>query len=123
MPTPPSGTGRRSPRPRPSATPPKTRADRLVNRAAGEKAAFLAKAASHATAARRLTEFRLLWDTLATSLPGRPKLILDRRAAGRRHLWLADPARVEPAASAAPLDDRFADGSMRDLRARRRPDD
>ena len=30
----------------------KTRADRLVNRAAGEKAAFLAKAASHADRAR-----------------------------------------------------------------------
>jgi regulator of protease activity HflC (stomatin/prohibitin superfamily)/soluble P-type ATPase len=74
----------------------KTRADRLINRAAGERAAFLAKAASHATAPA-LTEFRLLWDTLATSLPGRPKLILDRRAAGRRHLWLADPAQMNPA--------------------------
>ena len=74
----------------------KTRADGLINRAVGERAAFLAKAASHATAPG-LTEFRLLWDTLATSLRGRPKLILDRRAAGRRHLWLADPAQLSPA--------------------------
>jgi regulator of protease activity HflC (stomatin/prohibitin superfamily) len=74
----------------------KTRADRLVNRATGEKAAFLAKVSSHA-AAPALTEFRLLWDTLATILPGRPKLILDRHAAGRRHVWLADPAQLSPA--------------------------
>jgi regulator of protease activity HflC (stomatin/prohibitin superfamily) len=74
----------------------KTRADRLVKRAAGEKAAFLAKAASHANAPM-LTEFRLWWDTMATSLPGRPKLILDRRATGRRHLWLADPGQLSPA--------------------------
>jgi Cu+-exporting ATPase len=74
----------------------KTRADRLVQRAAGDKAAFLAKAAAHATAPS-LTEFRLLWDTLATSFPGRPKLILDHRAAGRRHIWLADPAQLGPA--------------------------
>ena len=91
-----SGTGRRSPTPRPSATPPQTRADRLVNRATGEKEAFLARASSHA-AAPALTEFRLLWDTLATILPGRPKLILDRHAAGRRHVWLADPAQLGPA--------------------------
>ena len=99
----------------------KTRADRLVNRAAGEKAAFLAKASSHATAPA-LTEFRLLWDTLATSLPGRPKLILDRRAAGRRHIWLADPAPVEPlallaAASLAPSMD--PDRSQRGTDGRR----
>ena len=77
-----------------------TRADRLVQRATGEKAAFLAQAASHADAPA-LTEFRLLWDTLATSLPGRPKLILDRRAAGRRHLWLADPMQLSPALGSA----------------------
>jgi regulator of protease activity HflC (stomatin/prohibitin superfamily) len=74
----------------------KTRADRLVNRAAGEKEAFLATASAHA-GAPALTEFRLLWDTLAAILPGRPKLILDRRAAGRRHVWLADPAQLGPA--------------------------
>jgi Cu+-exporting ATPase len=70
----------------------KTRSTRLIARAEGERAAFLAKATSHA-ADPSLTEFRLLWDTIATTLPGRPKLILDRRAAGRRHLWLADPER------------------------------
>jgi Cu+-exporting ATPase len=70
-----------------------TRADRLVNRLSGEKAAFLAKASSHSFAPA-LTEFRLLCDTLATALPGRFKLILDRRAGGRRHLWLADPGEL-----------------------------
>jgi len=74
----------------------RARADRLVNRAAGEKAAFLAKASSHATAPA-LSEFRMLWDTLGTILPDRPKLILDRRAAGRRHVWLADPDQLSPA--------------------------
>ena len=74
----------------------RTRADRLVNRTTGEKAAFLARASSHA-AAPALTEFRLLWDTLATVLPGRSKLILDRNAGGRRHVWLADPALLSPA--------------------------
>ena len=33
---------------------------------------------------------------LPATLAGRPKLILDRRAAGRRHLWLADPERLGP---------------------------
>ncbi len=73
----------------------KTRADRLINRAAGNKASFLEMAASHATAPA-LTEFRLLWETLAKTLPGRPKLVLDPRAAGRRHLWLTDPAGLSP---------------------------
>jgi HflK protein len=78
----------------------KTRAARLVGRAQGEKAAFLAKAAAH-QAAPALTEFRLLWDTLSTTLPGRPKLILDPRAAGHRHLWLAEPDMVSPGMSRA----------------------
>jgi Cu+-exporting ATPase len=73
----------------------KTRADRLVQRTTGEKAAFLAKASSHA-AAPALTEFRLLWETLGTTLPGRPKLILDRRVTGRRHVLFADPERLSP---------------------------
>ena len=30
---------------------------------------------------------------MAATLAGRPKVILDGRAAGRRHLWLADPER------------------------------
>jgi Cu+-exporting ATPase len=69
------------------------RSARLVGRALGEQGAFLAKAAAHG-AQPALTEFRLLFDTLAATLAGRPKLILDRRAAGRRHLWLADPDRL-----------------------------
>jgi Cu+-exporting ATPase len=72
------------------------RATQLVRRAEGEKGAFLAKAAAHA-ARPDLTEFRLLWDTLAAALPGRPKLILDRRAGGRRHVLLADPELAGPA--------------------------
>jgi P-type Cu+ transporter len=70
----------------------RTRSTRLVARAEGEKAAFLAKANAHASRPD-LTEFRLLWDTMASTLAGRSKVILDRRAAGRRHLWLADPER------------------------------
>jgi Cu+-exporting ATPase len=73
----------------------KTRSARLVGRALGEQGAFLAKAAAHGSHPA-LTEFRLLFDTLAATLAGRPKLILDRRAAGRRHLWLADPDRLGP---------------------------
>jgi Cu+-exporting ATPase len=73
----------------------KSQAARLVSRAQGEKTAFLAKAAAH-DAAPALSEFRLLCDTLATILPGRSKLILDPRAAGRRHLWIADPEGLSP---------------------------
>ncbi len=72
-----------------------TRAAQLIARALGEKEAFLAKAATHESQPT-LTEFRLLWDTIGITLAGRPKLILDRRAAGRRHIWLADPARISP---------------------------
>jgi Cu+-exporting ATPase len=73
----------------------RTRSARLVGRALGEQGAFLAQAAAHG-AHPALTEFRLLFDTLAATLAGRPKLILDRRAAGRRHLWLADPDQLGP---------------------------
>ncbi|MGO9464826.1 MAG: cation-translocating P-type ATPase family protein [Isosphaeraceae bacterium] len=71
----------------------RARATQLVRRAEGEKGAFLAQAAAHA-GQPSLTEFRLLWDTLAAALAGRPKLILDRKAGGRRHVWLADPELV-----------------------------
>jgi len=73
----------------------RTRADRLRQRAAGERGAFLAQASSHA-ASPALTEFRLWCDTMAATLAGRSKLVLDRRAAGRRHLWLADPEQLIP---------------------------
>jgi len=81
----------------------KTRAAQLVAGRLGEKGAFLAKAAAHGSQPA-LTEFRLLWNTMATTLAGRPKLILDQRVAGRRHLWLADPERLNPLLN--PLPDR-----------------
>ncbi|MGE3819657.1 MAG: cation-translocating P-type ATPase family protein, partial [Isosphaeraceae bacterium] len=78
-------------------------------RAEGDRQAFVARASARARHPE-LTEFRLLFDTLGTAFAGRPKLILDSRAGGRRHLWLADPERfgvpnavLEPAA--APLVD------------------
>ncbi len=67
--------------------------DRLKLRAEGESKAFAARQSAH-TARPDLTEFRLLWNTLATAFAGRPKLILDPRAAGRRHIWLADPEKM-----------------------------
>jgi Cu+-exporting ATPase len=72
------------------------KATALTRRAVGAKGAFLAQAAAHA-GGPELTEFRLLWDTLAAALPGRPKLILDPRAGGRRQVWLADPELAGPA--------------------------
>jgi heavy metal translocating P-type ATPase len=69
-----------------------TTANRLETRAEGDRHAFLAQQSAHANQPA-LTEFRLLWNTLATSYAGRPKLILDPHAAGRRHIWLADPER------------------------------
>ena len=91
-----SGTGQRSPKPRRIRDAAKTRADRLVNRSAGEKEPRFSRGQSAHAGAPALTEFRLLWDTLATVLPGRPKLILDRHAGGHRHVWLADPAQLGP---------------------------
>ena len=67
--------------------------ERLKRRAEGERRAFLARASAHADRPD-LTEFRLLWDALAAAYAGRPKLVLDPRAAGRRHVWLADPDRL-----------------------------
>ena len=85
------------------------RAVALRARAEGERAAFLARVASHA-AHPELTEFRLLWTTLASAYAGRPKLLLDPLAAGRRHVWLTEPGKLgaaralepEPAAARAP---------------------
>jgi Cu+-exporting ATPase len=65
---------------------------RLKARAEGDRGAFQARQLAHAERPD-LTEFRLLWDALGTAYAGRPKVILDPRAAGRRHLWLADPGR------------------------------
>jgi regulator of protease activity HflC (stomatin/prohibitin superfamily) len=69
-----------------------TTAHQLESQATGEKAAFLLRQEAHATHPD-LTEFRILWNTIATSYAARSKVILDPRAAGRRTLWLADPAR------------------------------
>jgi regulator of protease activity HflC (stomatin/prohibitin superfamily) len=81
-------------------------AARLKGRAEGQRRAFTAQSSAH-SARPELTEFRLLWDTLAAAYAGRPKLILDPRAGGRRHVWLADPERlglglIKPAEPAAP---------------------
>jgi Cu+-exporting ATPase len=73
----------------------RTSAHQLESRAIGASRAFLARNAAHASQPE-LTEFRLLWEVLGTAFAGRPKLILDPRAAGRRHLWMADPGRIGP---------------------------
>ncbi len=74
---------------------------RLKARAEGDRKSFLARERAHADRPD-LTEFRLLWDALSVAYAGRPKLILDPRAAGRRHLWLADPERFNLARPLAP---------------------
>ena len=64
---------------------------RLRTRAEGERFAFFVRSEAHALRPD-LTEFRLLWDTLAVAYAGRPKLVLDPRVGGRRQLWLAEPS-------------------------------
>ena len=59
-----------------------TRSHQLESTARGQQAAFLARQEAHASKPD-LTEFRLLWNTMAESYASRPKLILDSRAAGR----------------------------------------
>jgi Cu+-exporting ATPase len=86
----------------------RTAAHQLETRAVGAGRAFLARNASHSSQPE-LTEFRLLWEELGTAFAGRPKLILDPRAAGRRHLWMADPARLGGGKSLAPPPDREPD--------------
>jgi regulator of protease activity HflC (stomatin/prohibitin superfamily) len=71
----------------------RTTAHQLESRATGDSRAFVARNAVHASRPD-LTEFRLLWEAFATAFAGRPKLILDSRADGRRHLWMADPDRL-----------------------------
>jgi P-type Cu+ transporter len=69
------------------------RAASIGARAEGERAAFTAKVATH-SAQPELTEFRLLWTALASAYTGRPKLLLDPQAAGRRHVWLTEPGKL-----------------------------
>jgi Cu+-exporting ATPase len=71
----------------------RTAAHQVESRAAGASRAFLARTAAHASRPD-LTEFRMLWEALGAAFAGRPKLVLDPRAAGRRHLWMADPAQL-----------------------------
>jgi Cu+-exporting ATPase len=70
-----------------------SRSEQLKARTRGEQQAFIARLSAH-TARPDLTEFRLLWQTLAAAFANRPKLILDPNAGGRRHVWLADPERL-----------------------------
>ena len=80
---------------------------RLVGRADGENAAVLARAGAHALHPA-LDEFTALWTAWGQALAGRPKLVLDPRARGRRHVWLsgdaggAEPLKPLDAATAAP---------------------
>jgi len=67
-----------------------TRGNQVHARAEGESAAFLVRQLAHAEHPD-LSAFRLLWRTLGTALAGRPKLLLDPRIKGRRHVWMADP--------------------------------
>jgi Cu+-exporting ATPase len=68
-----------------------TRASQVSAQARGESAAFQLRQAAHAERPE-LSSFRLLWRTLGTALAGRPKLLLDSRIKGRRHLWAIDPS-------------------------------
>jgi regulator of protease activity HflC (stomatin/prohibitin superfamily) len=79
-----------------------TAAHGMQTRAEGDRLAFLARQQAHA-ARPDLTEFRLLWDALGSAFAGRSKLILDPRASGRRHVWLADPERIGLDRAAAPV--------------------
>ena len=96
VPTPPSGTGRRSPTPRPSAMPPRPRPHRLVSRVTGEKDGVSRQGVvtRGSSVAYRISP--LVGHAGADPAGADPKLILDRKAAGRRHVWLADPAQLGP---------------------------
>ncbi len=66
---------------------------RLKTRAEGDRQCLPSRGISPHTAQPDLDlEFRMLWDTLSLAYAGRPKLVLDPKAGGRRHVWLADPA-------------------------------
>jgi regulator of protease activity HflC (stomatin/prohibitin superfamily) len=71
----------------------------LATRAEGDRRAFLVRAQAHASRPD-LDASRLTLDTLAAAYANRPKLIIDPKAAGRRHLWIGDvegllPSRLE----------------------------
>lgn len=62
-------------------------------------ASYLAERRRRAEEGRSLTDFRLYWESLASSLAGRPKFLIDAdRLPGRRGLWLVPPPPVPPPA-------------------------
>lgn len=63
--------------------------------AAGDATAFLKQQAAHASQPR-LTQWRLLMDTVSVALANKPKLLLDQSTDGRRHLFLGFPNGVAP---------------------------
>jgi membrane protease subunit HflK len=65
-------------------------ADRTL-RAEGDATSFQRKAAARDTDPH-LTEYRLYLEAVEAALPGKRKLILDQRQAGRRHLLLNFPS-------------------------------
>ncbi|MGC8643737.1 MAG: cation-translocating P-type ATPase family protein, partial [Isosphaeraceae bacterium] len=67
-----------------------TRASEVRSRSEGESGAFLFRQAAYAEHPE-LAAFRLLWRSLGNALANRPKLVLDPRIKGRRHVWMADP--------------------------------
>jgi regulator of protease activity HflC (stomatin/prohibitin superfamily) len=79
-----------------------TQASQVHARAKGESAAFLLRELAHAEHPD-LSAFRLLSRTLGTALAGRPKLLLDSRIKGRRHLWMANPYMLGGAKIDSPL--------------------
>lgn len=76
-------------------------ASRRVNRSQGDRAAFSALASAHSIRPD-LTEFRLLWDTFASAYTGRPKLVLDPKAGGRRHVFMVDAEQLGIARAVQP---------------------
>jgi Cu+-exporting ATPase len=72
-------------------------AEEKTQLADGEAISFQRKQIAHA-AEPKLTELRLFLKALEEAMPGKPKLILDRRHGGRRHLLMGLP-RDTPGAS------------------------
>jgi Cu+-exporting ATPase len=68
-------------------------ADGQRHLAAGEAEGYSLMESAHASDPR-LTEWRMLLDTLAQTLPGKKKLVLDRRGEGRRHLLMGLPRAI-----------------------------
>ena len=71
-----------------------------ATQAEGDRRAFLARVHAHASRPG-LDESRLMLDTLASAYADRPKLIVDPKAGGRRHLWVGGLDGLWPARSEA----------------------